>query len=540
MKAILGAAASLRGTATLVQSAMEIECFDFVEVTLNFDRSPAENPFVQCSYTGDFGLAGSDLRHVEGFCDSEDGRTFRIRFMPLQPGRYIFEVTFDANGREESHSGEFNARQSRRKGPIRVDGEHPWHFVWESDKRHFFWNSTTAYWLLGWKDERIIQECLDRMVSSRINRIRVALSGRTHGGSRWKEDAIKPDDQFQFRLEPWRASRSADIENPGYDVTRFNLEHFRKCERMLRHARERDLIVSLIFHLDGRDKGVDPFGHAAMGGGDEQQYYRYCISRFAGFSNVMWDVTNEWHLFRNDPWVEQMGALIKEYDPYDHLTSVHGTGTFPFRTSTWCDYAMFQSWDEHGAYQFMLRNRREQAATGHPMPQVNEEYGYEDHYPFPWGEGRKWPARVADNRRRIAWEITMAGCYQTTGERANIPHYGGWITGRGNKEMQMLQGYAVLRDFFERLPWWRLDPRPDLVSDNAFCLAEPGKLYVIYLPKGGSCDIQLEQAPYSIRWFDPRSGRYESLKDENAPAERWISPTASDNEDWVMILELKA
>ena len=68
----------------------------------------------------------------------------------------------------------------------------------------------------------------------------------------------------------------------------------------------------------------------------------------------------------------------------------------------------------------MLRNRREQAATGRPMPQINEEYGYEDACPNPGGQARQWPARTADTRRRLAWEITMAGTYQSTGERADI------------------------------------------------------------------------------------------------------------------------
>jgi len=32
---------------------------------------------------------------------------------------------------------------------------------------------------------------------------------------RWKEPEVKPTDKFQFRLEPWRAARATDIENPG-------------------------------------------------------------------------------------------------------------------------------------------------------------------------------------------------------------------------------------------------------------------------------------------------------------------------------------
>ena len=158
-----------------------------------------------------------------------------------------------------------------------------------------------------------------------------------------------------------------------------------------------------------------------------------------------------------------MGAFLKQCDPYDHVTSVHGHGQFPFRTSEWADFAMYQSWDEGGGYRFMLNNRVEQQKTGRPIPQINEEYGYEDHYPV-WGGSRKAPARSADNRRRLAWGMYMAGGYQTTGERADTgtgwgpDTGGGWINGRGDDSMTMLKGYGHIVDFFTALPWWRLEP----------------------------------------------------------------------------------
>jgi len=323
---------------------------------------------------------------------------------------------------------------------------------------------------------------------------------------------------------------------------------------MLRHARDLDVIVSLIFHLDGRDKGVDPFGHAGMGGPDEQRYYRYCIARFGAFANIMWDVTNEYRLFRNDSWAEQMGAFVKECDPYDHITSVHGHGDFRFRRSPWADYAMFQSWDEHGAYEFMLKNRRQQIEAGKPMPQINEEYGYEDHYPYPWGEKRVWPARIADSRRKLAWEIAMTGGYQSTGERANIAGQGGWITGRGNDEMTMLRGYATMREFFERFSWWKLEPRPDLVSGEskalpvveagkpigpALCLAEPGRRYVVYLRAGGTASVELAPGDYRVERFNPRTGGRTKLVDA-AGGSRWTSPLMPDTEDWALVLESRS
>jgi hypothetical protein len=537
---LLGLAVANAGELSMVmsQSSKSVECYDFVEVVLRLDAPPAGNPFVEAECVGELQPpTGAPLR-VYGFCDSDDGSLFRIRFMPAQPGKHEFSVSLQWKGEKFETKGSFEGRRSKRKGLVRVDPKYPTHFVYEGSGKHYFWNGTTTYWLLGWQDERIIRESLDRLAKLKVNRIRVALNARTRDAMRWREPDIKPTKDFQFRLEPWRAAHPENIENPGHDVTRFNLEFFGKCERMLAHARKRGIIVSLIFHLDGRDAGVDPFGRAGMGGPEEQRYYRYVVARFGAFENIMWDVTNEWHLFRNESWVHKMGAYIKELDPWDHLTSVHGKEVFPFRKSPWVDFAMFQQWDEHGSYGFMLKNRQEQAATGKVMPQVNEEYGYEDHYPFPWGEKRVWPARIGESRVRLAWEMAMAGGYQTTGERANVPNYGGWITGRGHKEMTMLKGYARLRDFFERFEWWQLEPHPDLVSTNAMCLAEWGTRYVVYLPDGGSAKVRLTgdriKWRFDVKLYNPRTGKY---ADGGLASGQWVSPPMPKNENWVFLIE---
>jgi hypothetical protein len=196
---------------------------------------------------------------------------------------------------------------------------------------------------------------------------------------------------------------------------------------------------------------------------------------------------------------------------------------------------MYQSWDEHGAYDFMLKNRQLQAGTGRPMPQVNEEYGYEDHYPYPWGEARLWPTRTADNRRRRAWEMTLAGGYQTTGERANARGLGGWVTGAGSDEM-ILPGYhAILYNFWTSLPWWRLEPAAEAAPAPARCLAEPGKRYVFYWSGGIGIAIQLAEGKYQAKWFDPRSGNFQPAGTASGP--RWVTPAPPNDQDWILLLE---
>lgn len=300
---------------------------------------------------------------------------------------------------------------------MRVDKQYPWRFRWEGTGEHYFWNGTTAYFLAGCDDETIRQS-IDRLHRLKVNRLRVTLNGRVKDSRVWFENVL-PTSKFTFLISPWVAARPQSVEDPGLDSRRFNLPHWQKFDPLLRYAREKDMVVSVIFCEDGMRPGVDPFLKVGMGNEDEKRYYRYAVSRCAAFSNVMWDLANEYQLFRNDAWADQMGRLIKEIDPYHQLTSLHGHGDFHFSSSAWADFAMYQIWDEGGGHPTMLRLRIDENQTGRPMPLVNEEYGYEDHYHVGWGGDKKPPARSADNRRRLAWGIYMAGCYQTTGERAD-------------------------------------------------------------------------------------------------------------------------
>ena len=360
-------------------SADVVDAYDFVEVAINIAEPKAANPFTDVAVEGTFHLAGEAPIPVDGFCDSADGSVYRIRFMPGKAGEYSYSVRYRQPGGEQEHRGSFRALGGKRRGIVRVDKDYPWHFVWEGTGEHYFWNATTTYWLMGW-DDQTIRESIDRLHALKVNRLRVVLNGRVKNGRDWYENVF-PTDKFKFTLNPWVARQPDSVADPGFDVTRFNIPHWQKYERLLRHAREKDMIISVIFFVDGNKPGMDPFKKAGAGGPDEQRYYRYAAARFAAFSNVMWDLANEYRKLRTDEWADATGDRLKAWDPYDHLASIHGHEDFRFRKSPWADFAMYQVWDEKGGHSFMLKNRDEQAAASRIIPQVNEEYGYEDHYP---------------------------------------------------------------------------------------------------------------------------------------------------------------
>jgi hypothetical protein len=529
-----------------------VEVFDFTEVTLtatDTSRLAGRNPFTDVAVRATLTPpGGGEPLTVDGFCDAEDGSIFRVRFMPRVAGRHGYRVTVTLDGETVAEQeGAFEARDAGRRGPVRVDGGHPWHFVHESGERYWY-NGTTTYWLLGW-DEGNIERILDRLGGLGVTRVRAALSGRVESGRAWDEDVF-PGDGFSFCLNPWAAARPDSVPDPGWDVTRFNLPFWRRCERALRLARERSIEVSVIFYVDGARPGVDPFGKEGAGGEDERRYYRYAVARLAAFANVQWDVTNEYRLFRDDPWANAMGTFLKEIDPYDHLVSVHGHGTFTFRDKPWADMALLQCWDEFGGNAYMVLNRglQKDEGKGRIIPQVNEENGYEDHYPQGWGGARVAPARSADNRRRLAWGIYLAGCYQTTGERATP--CGGWINGRGEEgSTELLGGLARIRTFFGAFPYWRCAPQNDLVrhdgrDTDVLCLAEPGATYAVWVPEARSVTINLRPGVYEARWFDPRHDApqdWHHLPDVQSDSGGvWTSPTpppgAGPAVNWALLL----
>src|SRR5262249_3398344 len=149
------------------------------------------------------------------------------------------------------------------------------------------------YWLIGWKDDRVIDYSIERLHKLKINRMRVTIVGRTNV---YYGEPVMVNENFTFYITPWPARKADDIYNPGFDYTRFHLPYWRKFERALRFARDRDMVFSLV--LDMNDGRVHPEG----GGEDEHRYIRYAVARFGAFSNITWDMGDDLDSFRDDKW----------------------------------------------------------------------------------------------------------------------------------------------------------------------------------------------------------------------------------------------
>jgi len=512
------------------QGKASIEAYDFLELTVNVAGPDARNPFTDVALFGSFAKDGAnERRNVEGFCDSPDGSVFRIRFMPSSPGDYTYSVTYRQGGFERTSTGAFRATDGRRRGPIRVDPDYPWHFIWEGSREHYFFNGTTAYWLPGWRDERIIYDSLERLHRLKVNRLRVLLAGAAN--MFWGEP-VMTGENFTMFLRPWVAQAPESYDHPEIDYTRFNIPYWQKWERMLRFARDRDMIISVVLDISTHH------AQAAAGSADERRYIRYAVARLSAFSNITFDLGDDLDSFRDEKWAHETGTLIESWDPYKHLATSHPVNPeHQDRTADWFGFTSIQEWSRR-QHALMLEQRQIQVKTGRIIPQTNEEYGYEDHYPH-WAPAP--PGDSSETLRHMAWEIAMAGAYGTGGETCrrgtNIwpDTGGGWINGRGDDTMVMLNGYEHMVDFFTSFEWWKTDPHDELVNHEAYCLAKPGEIYAVYLPKGGDVSSKREPGSNEARWYNVCTGEPAPLTRVEGPA--WTSPQAPGWLDWALLLQ---
>jgi Putative collagen-binding domain of a collagenase len=103
-----------------------------------------------------------------------------------------------------------------------------------------------------------------------------------------------------------------------------------------------------------------------------------------------------------------------------------------------------------------------------------------------------------------------------------------------------------LYDFFEgnNIPITETENHDNLVQKGDYCLANPGKIYVVFLKKGmGTLNLENQSGEYAISWFDPRNGgslKTNSVKSAHAGKILELKDAPSEaNKDWVVLVSKK-
>ena len=158
-----------------------------------------------------------------------------------------------------------------------------------------------------------------------------------------------------------------------------------------------------------------------------------------------------------------------------------------------------------------------------------------------------------DVRKLTLWGNLMAG-------GAGVEYYFGYslpdndLTLESFRSRDKTWDYArIATEFFrtQRIPFWEMSNADLLVgnstNDNSrYCFAKSGEIYLVYLPSGGSSDLDLREVSgqYTVSWFDPRNGG--ALKRGSVTAINGGKvvglgmPPDNANEDWLAVVRSKS
>jgi hypothetical protein len=300
--------------------------------------------------------------------------------------------------------------------------------------------------------------------------------------------------------------------------------------------------VGLMLHVVTQETENDQ----ALDGGElgrlRKLYYRELIARFAHHPALVWNLGEE--NSNTDIQRKAFARYIRNLDPYDHPIVCH---TFPGQYDEvykpLLGYENFEgpSLQTNDTHTQTLKWIDESAAAGRPWVVCLDEIG-------PPRTGVKpdnddyWHDEV---RKQHLWGNLMAGGaggewyfgYQFAHNDLNCENW------RSRDHMWDLTRYAL--EFFQNyLQFARMYHHDELTSvPDDYCLASPGYVYAIYLPTGGTTDLDLGPAggTFRIRWFNPRQGgptEVGTLTSATGPGRINIGqPPRDTDKDWIALVD---
>ncbi|WP_404308766.1 DUF5060 domain-containing protein [Neorhodopirellula lusitana] len=282
-------------------------------------------------------------------------------------------------------------------------------------------------------------------------------------------------------------------------------------------------------------------------GPERKLYYRELIARFAHHLALNWNLGEEVGLGHKVETQDKKdwANYFWTHDPYQHHIVIHnGNSHFDLLgdASALTGFSLQTNRTDfsrvHGR---TLEYIRRSVEAGKPWVVACDEPGDASHSLVPDDED---PTR--DNARQNAlWGNIMAG-------GAGVEWYFGYKHAHSDLTCQdyrvrqtMWEPCRIALSFFDdqEIPFWNMAGADALVADqDAYCLADPGQLYLVYRKHAGPITIDLSEATgvYEVKWFNPRAGgslQNGSTQAIHAGGKVAIgNPASDDGRDWLAVL----
>lgn len=464
--------------------AAETPCWQPYDVAFHADL-PESNPFLVQLAAAVTGPDGKTLR-VPGFYDGD--ATWKVRLSPTAVGEWSLVTKSDLPALDEKRATVTCVRNPNASihGALKVDPDHPHHFVFEDGTRYFLMGYECDWlWALDMNDRNLptVNAFLDKLMAHGFNY--VILNSYAHDTG-WRSGTTGKDDFGPPSLFAWEGSN----DQPEHD--RLRLSYWQHYDRVIDALYRRGITAHILMKV--YNKKVQ---WPAKGSAEDDLFFRWLIARYAAFPNVVWDFSKEAHNEKDLTYKLDRFRFIRENDSYRRLVTNHDddkandSGAYDALND-------FRADQHHNKWREKILQQRQRRA----WPVVNVEFGYE-HGPRGLEDKTYNVVQSPEEVCRRAWEICMAGGYP-----AYYYTYTAWDVVRPQDTPPGYIYFQRLREFFESTRFWELEPASNLTS-SGWCLANSGQEYVVYLKEAKPFTLKLTDVtgPLACQWYQPLTGK---------------------------------
>lgn len=445
----------------IVQSPASVERWCVYEVTLHgaYDG----NPFIEHALTARL-TSNSESKTVPGFYDGNG--LYRVRFMPAFAEEYRYSI--GGNFFSETIEGTFMVTPAAEGNHGQVRVADTYHFAYEDGTPHYSVGTTCYVWTH--QSEEMQRRTLETLAEGYFNKIRFCVLPK-HYDYNLDDPSTFPFEGSPCGIEGITRENFANWkpDNPDnhWDFTRLNPLHFQNIERRIEDLMllgiEADIIVMHPY---------DRWGFSCMDRQTDDLYWKYILARFSAYRNVWWSLANEYDIMSAktlEDW-EHYADLIREYDPYSHLRSIHNCRTMYDYSRPWITHCSLQRIDatKTTEYTGALRER-------YGKPIVWDEICYEGNIQYGWGNisGQELTRRF--------WEAVLRGGY--AGHGGTYVHQSNrlWWSHGGTLHGESQSRIGFLKRILEETPGIGLLPvQANLDGRNAVACGDSGYMLFYY------------------------------------------------------------
>lgn len=346
----------------------------------------------------------------------------------------------------------------------------------------------------------------------------------------WEQGGWDPWARGHVVVEPVAFARTGPGKaldgQPKYDLTIFNEGYFQRLRSHVAQAQDRSIYVSVMLFqgwsvekkgqvgnpwkghpfnranningLDGDPSGDSqgPEIHTVDAPGEilerQHAYVRQVADTVNDLDNVLYEIGNEMHA-GSVQWQYRMIEYLREYErgkPQQHPIGMTGA---PIANAALFDSpADWISPTSKDGY-----NTDPPAADGHKVIIADVDHVWPKQY-------RQWVWKSLTRGLNAAFMDLYGATKIGDKQIKDLRFVGDWV--RQHETTRRNMGYS--RRFADRMNLAAMVPRGDL-STTDYCLAAPGKEYLVYQPSKGSFQVQLgagDNTLFAVEWFDPKTG----------------------------------